>query len=111
VVAKTIVSPPDLAKVVRDWIRAHGVTQVVVGNSTGSSAVVNALGDLGGVPVTRVDETGTTLLARSRFFADRPRRGWRRLIPISLQTPPEPYDDYVAILLAERALGARSPNG
>jgi hypothetical protein len=56
------------------------------------------------VPLRAVDEHGTTLRARARYFTDHPPRGWRRLIPRSLQTPPEPYDDYVAVLLAEAAL-------
>ena len=33
-----------------------------------------------------------------------PPRGWRRLLPVSMQMPPEPYDDYVAVILAQRFL-------
>jgi hypothetical protein len=56
-----------------------------------------------------IEEAGTTLAARARYFKEHPRRGWRRLLPLGLQTPPEPYDDYVAVLLAEAALGSRPP--
>jgi len=59
-----------------------------------------------GLPsVETVEETGTTLEARRRYFRDHPPRGWRRLLPITLQLPPEEYDDYVAELLLERVLG------
>jgi RNase H-fold protein (predicted Holliday junction resolvase) len=111
VLAKAIVPPDDLSRLVRDWVKAYGVTQVVIGDSTGSDAVAGGLGDLGQISVKRVDEAGTTLLARARYFAEHPPRGWRRLVPLSLQTPPVPYDDYVAILLAERALGTGPRRG
>jgi hypothetical protein len=110
VLAKAVVSPADLPALVRRWIDAHGVSAVVVGELTGSDAAVRALEPVvGTAAISRVDEAGTTLLARARYFRDHPPRGWRRLLPVGLQTPPEPYDDYVAVLLAERALADRSP--
>ncbi|HKM17981.1 MAG TPA: pre-16S rRNA-processing nuclease YqgF, partial [Limnochordia bacterium] len=36
-----------------------------------------------------------------------PPRGWRRLLPVSLQTPPVPIDDYVAVILAQRYLDGK----
>ena len=79
---------------------------IIVGDGTTSSDAARALGGLG-APVTLVDERGTTLLARKRFFTENPPRGLRRLIPTSLQTPSVPYDDYVAKILAERYLTGR----
>jgi RNase H-fold protein (predicted Holliday junction resolvase) len=105
VLAKAVVATPELPRVVREWVGVYRVTGVVVGDLTGSDAAVSALGDLGGIPVSKVDESGTTLKARARYFSEHRPRGWRRIIPVGLQTPPEPYDDYVAILLAEKALG------
>lgn len=51
-----------------------------------------------------VDEHLSTQQARTRYFLDNPPRGLKRLIPLTLQTPPEPYDHYVALILAERYL-------
>ena len=51
-----------------------------------------------------VDEHLSTELSRKRYFQDNPPRGLKRLIPLTLQIPPEPYDDYAAIILAERFL-------
>jgi RNase H-fold protein (predicted Holliday junction resolvase) len=109
--AKAVIAPTELPGIVRRWIETYKVTRVVVGNLTGSDDALRAVGDLGAVPIAKLDESGTTLGARGRYFADHPRRGWRRLIPLSLQTPPEPYDDYVAVLLAERALADRTSAG
>jgi hypothetical protein len=55
-----------------------------------------------------VPERDTTRRARERYFADHPPRGWRRLIPLSLQTPSVPIDDYAAWIIAEQFL-AGSP--
>jgi hypothetical protein len=49
-----------------------------------------------------VDETDTSYRARALYFADHPPRGWRRLVPLGLQLPPRPIDDYAALLIARR---------
>ncbi len=78
-----------------------------MGAGTGSRDVISALRTLSGLPpLETVEEAGTTLEARRRYFRDHPPRGWRRLVPLSLHHPPEEYDDYVAELLLERVLGA-----
>ncbi len=104
VLARAVVATGDLVALVRDWIDRHAVTEVVVGDRTGAAEVVRALAGVLRVPHRLVDEAGTTLRARARYFDEHPPRGWRRLLPRSLQTPSEPYDDYVAVLLAEAAL-------
>jgi hypothetical protein len=52
-----------------------------------------------------VDERGTTLEARRRYWQLFPPRGWRRLLPQGLRQPPRDWDDVVAQLLLERRLG------
>ncbi|MDR7485847.1 MAG: hypothetical protein QN187_11010 [Armatimonadota bacterium] len=109
--ARAIVAPQALPALVSDWQARYGVTLIVVGNRTGSADVMASLREVATVPLRLVEEAGTTLRARARYFAEHPPRGWRRLIPLGLQTPPEPYDDYVAVLLAEAALTAQSGPG
>lgn len=79
---------------------------ILVGNGTTSREVVEAARRLGAAPVRVVDERLTTLQARKVYFRSNPRRGLRRLLPLSLQTPDRPYDDYVALILAERYLAS-----
>jgi len=107
VVARRIATLGELADVVHAWAEAYHVDRVLVGNRTAGAAVLARLSGLG-VPVEAVEEQGTTLAARRRYFVDHPPRGWRRLVPLSLQVPPEPYDDYAAILIAEAYLRARA---
>jgi len=106
VLVHRVVPVGDLLAVARDWVRAHHIDVVVVGRSTGVPRVMQGLETLA-VPIVQVDERGTTLAARVRYFQDHPPRGWRRLVPRSLLVPPEPYDDYAAALLAEAYLSRR----
>lgn len=100
------VSPRDR---ILDGIRSaaevarHGM--IVIGRGTGSKAVVKEISDaMPGEALLLVDEKDTSWAARERYWEHHPRRGWRRLLPASLQTPPAPVDDFVALILAERVL-------
>ena len=55
-----------------------------------------------------VDERHTTELAKLRYFKEFPPRGLWKLVPIGLQTPPTCYDDFAAVVLAERYLEERT---
>ena len=78
---------------------------VVIGRGTGSRMLVQEVSEsMPSAAVLLVDEKDTSLQARERYWEFNPRRGWRRLLPASLQVPPEPVDDFVALILAERVL-------
>jgi len=53
------------------------------------------------VPVQLVEEAFTSQRARRRFLQEHQPRGFQRLLPSGLRTPPVPIDDYAALLLAE----------
>jgi len=78
---------------------------VVVGDGTKSMQIQAKIREaLPGKAVLVMDEHDTTIRARERYWIEIPRRGWRRLLPSSLQVPPVPIDDFVAVILAERVL-------
>lgn len=110
VLHRSVVPRQALPEVAWQLARQFRVGAVVVGGATGSAEVSRELEALG-IPVHLLDEAGTTLAARDRYFQDHPPRGFWRLVPRSLRTPREPYDDYVAVLLAERFLQERTRNG
>jgi RNase H-fold protein (predicted Holliday junction resolvase) len=84
-------------------VTMHDVGTIALGQGTNADALRLALSSLG-VPVRLVDERETTLRARALYFADHPPRGWRKLIPLGMQVPPRPIDDYAAVLIARRYL-------
>ncbi len=81
----------------------HSVGAIALGRGTHAGTVAAML-ERSGIPVHFVDEWGTTLEARALYFADHPPRGWRRLVPLGMQLPPRPIDDYAALLIARRYL-------
>ncbi len=96
----------NLASVAAERAQRHAVQRVVVGDRTGAREIRDALSAQLALPIFLVDEHRSSEQGRRRYFRDNPPRGWRRLLPVGLQTPPRPYDDYVAIVLAERHLAS-----
>jgi RNase H-fold protein (predicted Holliday junction resolvase) len=87
----------------RALVGEHAVEAIALGSGTNAGVLLAELGGLG-IPIRLVDERETTLRARALYFADHPPRGWRRLVPIGMQVPPRPIDDYAAVLIARRFL-------
>jgi RNase H-fold protein (predicted Holliday junction resolvase) len=79
-------------------------TAVIVGTGTGSDKVAAVVTVAARSLLVKVSEQFTTLEARKRYFRECPPSGLRRLIPVSLLSPPVPYDDWAAVILAERYL-------
>jgi RNase H-fold protein (predicted Holliday junction resolvase) len=106
--ARAVVSRGELMSTLREWCERYRPELLLLGSGTGSRQVRELLIPLS-LPVQPVSEWHTTRSARQRYFADHPRRGWRRLLPASLQTPPVPVDDYAAWILAEQFLNRSDP--
>ena len=104
VLHRGIVPSSELERALAELNARFSVDVVLVGGGTWSHQALRAARQSCGSAVEVVDESLTSVLARKRYFKENPPRGLRRLIPLSLQTPPEAYDDYVALILAERYL-------
>lgn len=103
VLFRAIVAAESLMAAVRTQIAQHRPRVLLVGDGTGSRLLLKALREAGlPLAIERVEEAHTSEAARARFVAENPPRGWQRLLPRSLRTPSRPYDDYVAVILAER---------
>lgn len=102
---RCVVPTPEVAEMA---VKANGIqpfSLVIVGSGTRSRDIVHRLRDaMPSVGILVVDEKDTSLQARERYWEHNPRRGWRKLLPATLQTPPDPIDDFAAMILAERVL-------
>ena len=99
------IEPIAAARRLEALVTEHRDRAIALGRGTtgqGRRAAAQA-----GLPIHLVDEYETTRWARSLYFTEHPPRGWRRLVPIGLQLPPRPIDDYAAILIARRFLAER----
>lgn len=108
VVCQAIVETGQLLAYIEELLTVQQIKVIVVGNRTGSKTLINKLkvaGILAKVSaIIAINEDYSTEEGRRRYWREHPPRGWRRLLPLTLQTPPRPIDDYVAIILAERYL-------
>jgi RNase H-fold protein (predicted Holliday junction resolvase) len=93
----------ELEQRVAQLLGKLNVESIAIGGGTNGRAVRRLL-ERFGVPIFWVNEFETTRAARSLYFEEHPPRGWRRLIPVGLQLPDRPVDDYAAIVIARRFL-------
>lgn len=102
---RAISARADVIACVEHATTLESFSTIVVGSGTTSKALVSEIREaMPGLAILLIDEKDTTLRARERYWEQTPRSGWRRLVPASLQVPPEPVDDFVALILAERVL-------
>lgn len=80
---------------------------IVVGDRTHSKTIREMLTPLK-LPIIRVNEDKSSIEGRYRYLRENS-KGFARLIPIGLRIPKRPFDDYVAVVLAERYL-KNNPN-
>jgi RNase H-fold protein (predicted Holliday junction resolvase) len=104
-----VVPVAEVEAVVTEWAVAEGVDTIVLGDSTTSRQWQEKIATwLPQMSIVVVDERGSTLEARALYWQVLPPRGWRRVVPLSLQTPPEPVDDFAAVVLARRFFASLS---
>jgi hypothetical protein len=102
VLRRAVVAVHDIGAAVQQMECRFSGAIIVLGDRTGAKIIRRELETKTRLPVALIAEHGSTMEGRRRYFQENPPRGWRRLLPLGLQTPPCPYDDYVAIILAER---------
>jgi RNase H-fold protein (predicted Holliday junction resolvase) len=75
------------------------IDELVIGDGTSSTIWQQQLPT--SLKVHVVDETGTTLRARERYWQLWPARGWRRMLPSGLRLPPGDLDAIAALVILE----------
>src|SRR5688500_12516615 len=98
ILARCVVAAADVQSTALALSEQHSIAHILLGNSTASARWHKQLTLwLPHTPIEVVDETGSTWEARALYWQANPPRGWRRLVPRSLQAPPEPIDDFAAV--------------
>ena len=107
IVKRMVVATSNLQEELATILACGKIQILLCGDGTGSveqAVMLQKLAQLYEVEFLIVDEKHTTEQARKLYWQQQPPRGWRRLLPTSMQTPPVPVDDYVAVLLAWKYL-------
>lgn len=104
---RSVVPAQELREAIEKAGEEFPFSLVIIGSGTRSKEIVENLRKwMPSIGVLVVDERDTTIQARERYWLHNPRRGWRALVPSTMQVPPEPVDDFVALILAERVLSS-----
>lgn len=105
VALQRVIATDDLEKEVKAAQEAYHFTHLVEGNGTTSkqarARIKQVLPELA---ITVINEYRTTELAKGEYWKKNPPKGWRRLLPVTMQVPPVPVDDFVAVILGRRYL-------
>ncbi|MBR0061024.1 MAG: pre-16S rRNA-processing nuclease YqgF, partial [Selenomonadaceae bacterium] len=89
--------------VIKSLAAQFEIEKVILGDGTTHKAATKKI-TAAGLSFELVDEKHTTEEARREFWIKNPPRGWRKLLPTSMQVPPEPVDAIVAEILVRRFL-------
>ena len=83
--------------------KVYKINKIILGDGTNYKQIEKKLKDhFPRLKIILIEEDFSTLEARKKYFAAHPPRGIFKLIPLSLRVPPCHYDDFVAVLLAEK---------
>lgn len=102
VIKKQIVASDELVKTVEEMIIDYPEAEIVLGDRTASRLFFAKLKDLSRT-IHFIDEDRSSLEGRYRYLKENT-KGLAKLLPIGLRVPNQPFDDYVAVILAERFL-------
>ena len=94
-----VVKKSEVLKLIIDWEMQFSIEGIVLGNGTGSKYWQKFLINIS--PIEIVEERGTTLRARDRYWELWPPKGWRRFLPRGLILPPDHLDAIAALILLE----------
>ena len=105
---KSVVPSIELIASIEAYCRRYQVQAIILGDGTSSAEKAVNIQVLlnrqvhNNITLHMIDEYKSTELARTRYWQENPPCGWQRLIPVTMQVPPVPVDDYVAVLLGEK---------
>ncbi|MDY4919640.1 MAG: pre-16S rRNA-processing nuclease YqgF [Phascolarctobacterium sp.] len=103
-IARTEVIETEL----RSFAAGYAIKLVVMGDGTNNNAIAKAVQDVfPELELQLVGEAHSTEEARTLYWEVNPPTGWRRLLPLGLQVPPEPLDAYAAVVQVRRYLAQK----
>ena len=98
-----VVATAELDVVIKNLAAEFQIESVILGDGTTHKAAASKV-KAAGLSFQLLDEKHTTEEARRLYWKKNPPSGWRRLLPTSMQVPPEPVDAIVAEILVKRFL-------
>ncbi len=98
-----VIETADFETVIKKLVAQFNIQLAILGDGTTHKNAEKILRGLN-LEVKVVDEKHTTEEARRLYWKKNPPRGWRKILPTSMQVPPVPVDGIVAEILVTRHL-------
>lgn len=103
VLQREVIPADKIKDNIEDSFKVYKITKIILGDGTNYKQIEKKLKDhFPRLKIILIKEDFSTLEARKKYFEAHPPRGISKLIPLSLRVPPCHYDDFVAVLLAEK---------
>jgi RNase H-fold protein (predicted Holliday junction resolvase) len=103
VLQREVTSTERIIKIIEDSFNVYKIDEIILGDGTNYKNIEKRLKNhFPKLKIILIEEEFSTLKARKKYIEAHPPRGISKLIPLSLRVPPCHYDDFVAVLLAEK---------
>lgn len=100
-----IINSEELVQIIKSLLEKYIIKTIVMGNGTSSKKKYDLLKrEFIDRDIVLINEYRTTDEARKLYFQENPPKGWKKLIPLGMQVPPVPVDDYAAIIIGRKYL-------
>ena len=100
-----IINSEELVQIIESLLEKYIIKTIVMGNGTSSKKKYDLLKrEFIDRDIVLINEYRTTDEARKLYFQENPPKGWKKLIPLGMQVPPVPVDDYAAIVIGRKYL-------
>src|SRR4030042_2612396 len=109
ILQREVVPTEKITKTIEDSLNIYKINKIILGNGTNYKNIEERFKNhFPQLKIILTEEEFSTLEARKKYFKAYPPRGILKIIPLSLRVPPGHYDDFVAILLAEKYFRKKS---
>ena len=109
ILMQRVIETANLEQEVAAAVTKYSPSRLIEGNGTTSKdARARIQKAVPRLAITVIDEYRTTEQAKKEYWKAHPPKGLRRLIPTTMQVPPVPVDDFVAVILVTRYLEGSS---
>lgn len=100
-----IINSDELVQIIKSLLGKYIIKTIIMGNGTSSKKKYDLLKrEFMDRDIVLINEYRTTDEARKLYFQENPPKGWKKLIPLGMQVPPVPVDDYAAIVIGRKYL-------
>ena len=100
-----IINSEELVQIIKSLLEKYIIKTIVMGNGTSSKKKYDLLKrEFIDRDIVLINEYRTTDESRKLYFQENPPKGWKKLIPLGMQVPPVPVDDYAAIVIGRKYL-------